>query len=130
MTVLAAYRSVSCRMRWSFWLSVLAIAYSTAGALAASADAAERGSSMWEEPSVLLSLAGILLGVGAFVRTVQGLTEQITAERTAREKFEVRAAHEFARKDLLAVEFSAIRRELERLREDLHVVAPPQGGRE
>ena len=87
---------------------------------------------MWSEPDVLLSLAGILLGVGAFVRTVSALSEKIEVETTARQKFEERADQQYARKDLLAVEFTAIRRELERLREDLHVRVgvEAQGGRE
>ena len=38
MNPLELYRSVPCQMRWRFWLSVVAVAYSTAAVVVQASD--------------------------------------------------------------------------------------------
>lgn len=136
MNALALFRAVSCQTRIRVGLSVAAIAYSTAGAVAQTIAIDRRpvDVSPWASPMVwfslvglVLSIAGILIGVGALIQTVKGMREQLDAERTAREQalaterlareaFERDARESFARKDVLEATLEAMRGDLAALR--------------
>lgn len=118
---------MTCNTRLRIWLSVAAVAYSTVGAVAqAIAPEMHAPASQWQSPAVVglvLSCAGILIGVGAFVQTVkqqnlaiesERLARQaaIDTERNARQAFEASAVASFARKDVVEVQLEAIHGEL------------------
>lgn len=125
MKALDVLRAVSCRTRLRIGLSIAAVAYSTVGAVAQSIALDRRPAdvSPWESPTVwfslvglLLSFAGVLIGVGSLIQTVKGMREALDDERTAREAFERDARESFARKDVLAATLEAIQNELAALR--------------
>lgn len=135
--LIRAYRAMECRTRIRIWLSIGAVAYSTVGALA-QVTAVDRApaASPWDSPTVLfaaagfvLSCAGVLIGVGAFVQTVKQQNDAIAKERAEREKaieveriarqaLESSASDQFARKDVLAAQLAG----LERLERQLQMV--------
>ena len=132
MNAIGVFRAVSCQTRIRVGLSVAAVAYSTVGAVAQTMALDRRPSdvSPWDSPTVwfslvglVLSIAGILIGVGAFVQTVkqqnlaiesERLARQaaIDTERNARQAFEASAVASFARKDVVEVQLEAIHGEL------------------
>lgn len=136
MNPIAVFRAVSCQTRIRVGLSVAAVAYSTVGAVAQTIALDRRpvDVSPWDSPMVwfsliglVLSIAGILIGVGALIQTVKGMREQldteraarehaIAAERVAREAFELDARESFVRKDVLEVTLEAIHSDLTALR--------------
>lgn len=116
MTPLGLYRAMSCNTRLRIWLSVAAVAYSTVGAVAqVAAPGPSTAASPWQSPAavgLVLSAAGVLIGVGAFVQTVKQQNAAIAAEQLKREQFEIAATANFARKDVVAVELAGMRAEL------------------
>lgn len=128
MNPLDLYRSVPCQMRWRFWLSVVAVAYSTAAVVVQASDGSTQASRTgWDSPAVVLALVSILVSVGAFIQTVKSAVdavaaekrtreEAIEAERRTREAFEHQAHEQFARRDVIAAELTSIRHEIAMLR--------------
>lgn len=128
MNPLDLYRSVPCQMRWRFWLSVVAVAYSTAAVVVQASDGSTQASRTgWDSPAVVLALVSILVSVGAFIQTVKSAVdavaaekrtreEAIAAERRTREAFEHQAHEQFARRDVIAAELTSIRHEIAMLR--------------
>lgn len=128
MNPLELYRSVPCQMRWRFWLSVVAVAYSTAAVVVQASDGSTpAGRAGWESPAVVLALVSILVSVGAFIQTVKSAVdavaaekrtreEAMAAERRTREAFEHQAHEQFARRDVIAAELTSIRHEIAMLR--------------
>lgn len=137
MNAIGVFRAVSCQTRIRVGLSVAAVAYSTVGAVAQTIALDRRPAdvSPWDSPMVwfslvglVLSIAGILIGVGALIQTVKGMREQLDAERIAREQalaaervareaFELDARESFARKDVLAATLAAMQSDLTALRQ-------------
>lgn len=125
MNLIRLYRAMTCNARVRVALSSTAVLYSTVGAVAQSIALDRRPAdvSPWESPMVwfslvglLLSFAGVLIGVGSLIQTVKGMREALDDERTAREAFERDARESFARKDVLAATLEAIQNELAALR--------------
>lgn len=128
MNPLELYRSVPCQMRWRFWLSVVAVAYSTAAVVVQASDGSTQASRAgWDSPAVMLALVSILVSVGAFIQTVKSAVdavaaekrtreEAMAAERMTREAFEHQAHEQFARRDVIAAELTSIRHEIALLR--------------
>lgn len=117
MNPLELYRSVPCQMRWRFWLSVVAVAYSTAAVVVQASDGSTpAGRAGWDSPAVVLALVSILVSVGAFIQTVKSAVDAVAAERKTREAFEHQAHEQFARRDVIAAELTSIRHEIAMLR--------------
>lgn len=117
MNPLDLYRSVPCQMRWRFWLSVVAVAYSTAAVVVQASDGSTpAGRAGWDSPAVVLALVSILVSVGAFIQTVKSAVDAVAAERKTREEFEHQAHEQFARRDVIAAELTSIRHEITLLR--------------
>lgn len=127
MNPLDLYRSVPCQMRWRFWLSVVAVTYSTAAVVVQASDGTTPRAPGWDSPAVVLALVSILVSVGAFIQTVKSAVdavaaekrtreEAIAAERRTREAFEHQAHEQFARRDVIAAELTSIRHEIAMLR--------------
>lgn len=127
MNPLDLYRSVPCQMRWRFWLSVVAVTYSTAAVVVQASDGTTPMAAGWDSPAVVLALVSILVSVGAFIQTVKSAVdavasekrtreEAMAAERMTREAFEHQAHEQFARRDVIAAELTSIRNEIALLR--------------
>jgi len=113
---LALYREVPCDIRWRFWLSVVAVAYSTASVVAQASDGSAARAAGWDSPAVVLALVSILVSVGAFIQTVKSAVDAVAAERKTREEFQHQAHEQFARRDVIAAELTSIRNEITLLR--------------
>lgn len=123
MSPIRMYRAMTCNTRVRVALSSTAVLFSTVGAAAQALTIERQPASAWDSPLVwfsaggfLLSAAGILIGAGSLIQTVKAFSKQLGEEQKSREDFEHEAREQFARKDVLAVQFAAISNELALLR--------------